>query len=76
MKFRKANENILDVFSLKILGLLACKDPMHIKELMFVKLVIQGETVIDCDNLRLRRAVKKIFYFSEIMPKKYFHIVD
>lgn len=59
------------MFSLKILGLLMCRDRIETKEGMLADLIRQNQQEIEIGNPRLRRAIKLIIYFSEIVPKQY-----
>ena len=63
---------MLDMFSLKILGLLVCRDNLNVKEQFFTDLIMGKELYIESDSVRLKRGVKKLIYFAEIMPKIYY----
>lgn len=64
----------LEVFSLKMLGLLVCRDKTEIKELLLAETVMTDKKdYIEMSNPLLKRAVKKLLYFSEILPKKYYN---
>ena len=72
---------MIDMFSLKVLALIICKDNMRVKENLLIELIQDDEgqklqsglqRYIDADNPRLKRAIKKMFFFIEIMPKKYY----
>ena len=70
------NEVVIDVFTFQCLSLLVCQDPVFKKETLFVQMVTGGAEYIHEDNPKLKRAIKKLLYLSEIMPKKYFYYVD
>ena len=68
----------IDFFSLKILSLLVCRDPVKVKMTLFLETVIGPEArplsdqdMIDMSSGRLRRAIKLLLYFSEVFAKKY-----
>ena len=67
----------IDLFTLKMLALLMCRDSLEIKASLFMDTVIgqegldQGRYSISFKNSRLRRAIKKLLFFAEIFPKKY-----
>ena len=67
------------MYSLKILSLLVCRDPIKVKIKLFVETVYGMEArtqfpingLIDLGSPRLKRAIKLLLYFSEIFPKRY-----
>jgi len=49
-----------------------CRGSLSDKAESFYELVgVTGAGFIESDNIRLKRAVKKLVFFSEIFPKKY-----
>lgn len=70
-KFSAEKSMMLDTFSLKVLALLICKGDWK-KEDLFIDLVADIDGYVTIDNPKLKKSIKKILYFSEIMPKKYY----
>ena len=71
----KKYENMVDLFSLKVLALIVARGSTKEKANLFTDLVIgreshlQGVHYFFIDDPRLLRALKEIIYFSEIFPK-------
>ena len=77
MRFSSSSGFFIDLFSLKILALLLTKDTLENKANLFFDTVIgqeglgQGKDSVSFKNSRMQRALKKLVFFSEIMPLKY-----
>jgi len=74
------DQNNLDTFSLKILILLLCKDSFETKCELLANHIIGPDgrecshlKMIDSNNKRLIKSLKLIFYFAEILPKKFYN---
>ena len=67
----------IDMFGLKILALLMCKDTLENKAGLFMDTIIGragihcGRSSIAVGNSRLKKAFKYLIFFSEIFPKYY-----
>ena len=80
-KLRKLNtqtdfdDTCIDLFSVKVLVLLLCQDPAHVKADLLFDLVVDKvvtndeESVIELSNKRLKRAIMLLTFFSELFPK-------
>ena len=67
----------IDIFSLKMLAILMCRDTIENKATLFVDTVIgrvnldQNVTSIQAESIGLKRGIKLITWFSEVFPKQY-----
>lgn len=65
----------VDLFSLRVLSLLACRGKPTEKAKLLADLVNQSEKEpVSWDNPRLRKVVRQILYFSSILPLKFLSI--
>ena len=59
----------IDLFSLKILILLICKDSVEVKANIFADIIAENENWICIENRRLFRSIKLMIFFSYFLPK-------
>jgi len=69
--------NGLDLFNLKILGLLMCRGDIECKAGLLFDLIMQfnkeknpKRRIIYWNHPRLKKAIRMLVYISEILPKK------
>ena len=78
------DKSCIDLYSLKILSLLVCRDSAKVKMKLFVEIIYGQDArmkfpvngLIDLGSARLKRAIKLLLYFAEIFPKKYWMQFD
>ena len=67
----------IDLFAIRILSLLMCRDNAKVKGHLFMDTVIGrtgralGRDTISINDQRVKRAFKLLLFFSEIFPKKF-----
>lgn len=67
----------IDLFAIKMLALLICRDSTKTKALLFLEVVLGPEGLdpnresFRISGSKLRRAIQLLFYFAEILPKKH-----
>lgn len=67
----------IDLFAIRILSLMMCRDSSKVKGHLFMDTVIGrtgralGRDTISINDMRLKRAIKLLLFFSEIFPKKF-----